>query len=123
MAFSATVNLPRHLKGDTFPTLDFLVGKVVVVDEVETEEVIDLTGAEIRMQVRPKLNSEVVFLELEIGDGLTVFPVQGRFQIDEQVIDIPVGTHYYDIEITLASGVKFTWFIGTWTITSDVTHE
>ena len=123
MAFSATVNLPRQLKGDTFPTLDFLVGKVVVVDDVETEEVIDLTGAKIRMQVRPKLNSEVVFLELEIGDGLTVFPVQGRFQIDEQVIDIPVGTHYYDIEITLASGVKFTWFIGTWTITSDVTHE
>jgi hypothetical protein len=124
MAVTATVNLPSHIKGDTFPKLDFFVGKVVVVDSVETEEPIDLTGAYILMQVRPKVNSELVYLELESGDGLTLtYPDFGRFEIDEQIIDIPVGTHYYDIEITLASGVKFTWFIGTWTITSDITHE
>lgn len=124
MAIRTTVNLPDHVKGDTFPRLDFFVGKVVVVDDVETEEPIDLTGAKLLMQVRPKVSSELIYLELEDGDGLTLtYPDFGRFEIDEQIIDIPVGTHYYDIEITLPTGVKFTWFIGTWTITSDITHE
>jgi hypothetical protein len=124
MAFTARINLPNHVKGDTFPRLDFYVGKKVLVNGVETEYPIDLTGAQIYLQVRPKVNSEIIYLDLEVGDGLTlVAPYSGRFQIDEQIIDIPVGTHYYDIEITLNTGVKFTWFIGTWTITSDITHE
>ena len=124
MAFTARINLPTHVKGDTFPLLGFYVGKRVLVNEVETEQPIDLTGANIVLQVRPKVNSELVYLYLEVGDGLTLSaPHVGRFQIDEQIIDIPVGTHYYDIEITLSSGVRFTWFIGTWTITSDISHE
>lgn len=105
--------------------LDFSLRKIVtVVDGPETELPIDLTGAKVVLQVRPKVDSELVYLYLENGSGITmVAPHVGRFQIDEQVIDIPVGTHYYDIEITLSTGVKFTWFIGTWTITSDISHE
>jgi hypothetical protein len=113
MAFTARINLPTHVKGDTFPLLDIYVGKRVLVNNVETEQPIDLTGAQIVLQVRPKVNSELVYLYLEVGDGLTLSaPHVGRFQID-----------YYDIEITLSSGVRFTWFIGTWTITSDISHE
>ena len=124
MAISTTVTLPTHIKGDTFRVLGFTLTQTVVVEEVETTEPIDLTGAQIFLQVRPTLNSEAVYLNLAVGDGITIVDgPEGRFQIDEQIIDIPVGKHYYDIEITLSTGFKFTWFIGTWTITSDITHE
>ena len=123
MAFISTIGLPTHTRGDTFRALDFTLSQTLIVDEVETTEPIDLTGASICLQVRPTKNSESVFLDLAEGAGITIVdPELGRFQIDEQIIDIPVGTHYYDIEITLSNGFRFTWFIGTWTITSDITH-
>jgi hypothetical protein len=124
MAVRATINLPAHVRGDTFGVLDFTLTQTVVEGSQSSVQPIDLTGAHIILQVRPSVNSEIVFLNLGVGSGITIVdPLEGRFQIDEQVIDIPVGKHYYDIEITLSAGTKFTWFIGTWVITSDITHE
>jgi hypothetical protein len=124
MAITATINLPTHIKGDTFRRLDFVLSQTLSSPEGGIDEPIDLTSAQIILQVRPFVNSEVVYLNLGVGDGITIVDEsQGRFQIDEQVIDIPVGKHYYDIEITLNNGFKFTWFIGSWTITSDISHE
>jgi hypothetical protein len=124
MAITATIALPSHIKGDTFRLLDFTLTQTLSTEAGTVTEPLDLTGAQIYLQVRPTINSEVVYLNLGVGDGITIVDgPNGRFQIDEQIIDIPVGKHYYDIEITLSTGFKFTWFIGTWTITSDITHE
>lgn len=124
MATTSTIIFPTHIKGDTFRVLDFVLSQTLNTIDGVVMEPIDLTDAQIYLQVRPTVHSEVVYLNLGVDDGITIVDgPNGRFQIDEQIIDIPVGKHYYDIEITLSTGFKFTWFIGTWTITSDITHE
>jgi len=123
MSFISTIGLPTHTRGDTFRALDFTLSQTTLEGATGVTTPIDLTGATICLQVRPTKNSESVYLDLAEGAGITIVdPGHGSFQIDEQIIDIPVGTHYYDIEITLSTGFRFTWFIGTWTITSDITH-
>jgi len=123
MALISTISLPTHTRGDTFRALDFTLSQTTLEGATGVNTPIDLTDATICLQVRPTKTSESVFLDLAEGSGITIIdPELGRFQIDEQILDIPVGTHYFDIEITLSTGFRFTWFIGTWTITSDITH-
>ena len=104
-------DFPKHIKGDTWPVRTF----TIEVNDLAK----DLTGAAIAMKVRNCNNT--VLLSLTDGAGLTItVPTSGKFQIDEQVLDIAAGVHTYDIEITDAAGVIKTWVKGNLIISSHI---
>lgn len=106
-------NFPAHIKGDTWSLKTF----TVTINDVAK----DLTGATIQMKVRDCKGVEL--LSLSVGSGLTLSaPTSGKFQIDEQVLNIAAGSHTYDIQITDAAGVVKTWISGKLIIKQDTTY-
>ena len=109
-------NFPSHKRGDTFNGVSFQV----LVDG----QPLDLTGASLRMQVRQNPKSPKPSAEFTLDNQgllLTNAP-EGRFQFPAQIINLQPYDYYYDIEFTLASGVRKTWITGRWPITSDVSR-
>lgn len=113
----ATLTLPDHIKGDTFPGQQF----TVLVNEAP----LPLAGAVITMDLRKdeRANSErVLRLSTTLGTISIINAAGGVFQINKQIIDIPAKQYNYDIEIVLANGDVKTYISGTWTILQDITH-
>jgi len=82
----------------------------------------DFTGASLLMQLKTAYGMSPT-LSLSTGAGLTTLePLNGKFQIDEQVIDIPGKPYLYDIEITYANGLVETDIKGTFTVQEDVSR-
>lgn len=113
----ATYTIPTTKRGDTFDGVLF----EITVNGTK----LDLTGATIKMDMR--LNSTgILAKEFTSGAGITISSplTDGKFTLDEQVIDIDAGTYVYDIEITWVGPpvVVKTYISGTWLITQDVTH-
>lgn len=106
-----------HIKGDTFDEVAFQL-KI-------NEEVVDLTGAVIKMQLRKKYSDTTAALSLTSvsSAGITITnAATGQFKINAQIIDIEVYNYVYDIQITLASGVVKTYVQGGFNITNEVTR-
>lgn len=103
------------IKGDTFDEVDFQVKKNNVP--------LDFTDAIIRMQVRQNYGGVVVLNFTSIDDnGITITDaVNGKFKINEQIIDIPALTYIYDIEFDYDGFVK-TYVSGNFQVTNDVTR-
>ena len=70
----------KTIRGNTFARMPF--------ELLQNNVPIDLTGAEIKMQLRKECNG-VVYLELDQrNNGITITDaVNGKFQIDEQIIN------------------------------------
>ena len=105
-------NLSDHKKGDTFAGASFTINV--------NASPLDLTGATIVMTVkRGDCNGSTVgtLSSANAGEITITNAAGGEFQIDEQVIDFPAGTHYYDIQFTLQDGTIKTYISGNWTIT------
>lgn len=110
-----TYDFPDHVKGDTFEGVQFTI--------TVNSSALNLTGATIRMQMRLNSNAPVV-KEFSVGNGLTLTtPASGIFTFNKQVISVPPGVYYYDIQITLSNGDIKTYITGTWTIIQDITHD
>ena len=108
----ATHALKDTVRNDTFNKVDFTITK----DNVA----IDLTNATIKVAFRHLKKDGKVSKALTNADGITLTtPAQGKFKIDAFIADMPVGIHYYDIEITIGTVVK-TYIEGTINITQDV---
>lgn len=106
-----------HIKGDTFDEVAFQL-KI-------NEEVVDLTGATIKMQLRKNYSDTSAALSLTSvsSAGITITDAAtGQFKINSQIIDIEVYNYVYDIQITLASGVVKTYVQGGFNITNEVTR-
>ncbi len=106
-----------HIKGDTFDEVAFQL-KI-------NEEVVDLTGATIKMQLRKNYSDTSAALSLTSvsSAGITITnAAEGRFKINTQIIDIEVYNYVYDIQITLSSGVIKTYVQGGFNITNEVTR-
>lgn len=106
-----------HIKGDTFDEVAFQL-KI-------NEEVVDLTGATIKMQLRKNYSDTSAALSLTSvsSAGITITDAEtGQFKINSQIIDIEVYNYVYDIQITLASGVVKTYVQGGFNITNEVTR-
>lgn len=112
-------NLPDHIKGDTFLGWDI----EILLDDV----LIDTADYEVRMQVRKQaVITSPVLLEFSTDD-LTIERVEptasGVIRLVEQIVDLPAGTYFYDIEFTELSdrGRRSTWVRGEWKILKEVT--
>jgi hypothetical protein len=106
-----------HKKGDTFDAVAF---KFTV-----NSSDLNLTNCVLRMQLKKEYGG-VEFLSLTsvANAGITITnAAQGRFQINQQVIDLNSGTYIYDIELkNLTTGVVKTYITGNFTITNDITR-
>ena len=106
-----------HIKGDTFNQVAF----ELKIDSVA----VNLTGAVIKMQLRKNASdvSPALALTSVSSAGITITNASsGLFKINEQIIDIPVDTYQYDIQITFASGVVKTYIAGSFNITPEITR-
>lgn len=106
-----------HIKGDTFDEVAFQLK----INDVA----VNLTGATIKMQLRKKYSDTTAALSLTSvsSAGITITtPLEGRFKINTQIIDIEVYNYVYDIQITLSSGVVKTYVQGGFNITNEVTR-
>lgn len=114
MATIGTYNFPNHKKGDTFNGIQFTVN----VNALPS----DLTGADIKMELRNK--NCIAVLGFSTGNGrITITDaVNGVFQINSGIIDIPVDTYNYDIQITYPVNIVKTYIEGTWKIVKEYTR-
>ena len=106
-----------HIKGDTFDEVAFQL-KI-------NDEVVNLTGAVIKMQLRKCYTDTTAALSLTSvsSAGITITNAStGQFKINSQIIDIEVYNYVYDIQITLASGVVKTYIQGGFNVTNEVTR-
>jgi hypothetical protein len=110
-----TYNFKPHLKGDTFPGITFSI-KV-------NDEFLDLTDAQIRMQLRQNPTHPVSYeLSFEAGNIEISDAENGEFKIKEQIIDFPARNYNYDIQISWPDSKVKTYISGIWVINQDVTH-
>lgn len=104
-----------HKKGDTFYEVDFEI--------LKNQEAIDLTDAVIRMQVRKNYGDAIVLNFTSVDDeGITITDaVDGKFKINQRIIDIPAYNYIYDIQFTI-DGIVKTYVSGNFLVTNDVTR-
>lgn len=106
-----------HKKGTTFDVWTLQI----IIDEVNA----NLTGAVIEMQLRKEAGQPIALNLTSVGgDGITITePLNGIFQIDEQIIDIPARVYHYDIKITFSNGVTRTWISGKFNVVNVITEN
>lgn len=106
----------RHYKGDTFEEVAFRIQK----NSVD----LNLTGFEIKMQLRPECGGVVALDLTSVGSaGITIVNAsQGRFKINKQIINIDAGTYKYDIQLKEADNDVYTWIKGEFVIECDITR-
>lgn len=104
-----------HKKGDTFYEVDFEI--------LKNQEAIDLTDAVIRMQVRKNYGDAIVLNFTSVdNEGITITDaVDGKFKINQRIIDIPAYNYIYDIQFTI-DGIVKTYVSGNFLVTNDVTR-
>ena len=78
---------------------------------------LNLTGAQLRMVYR-RVGEHVERLAMTIGAGIQITnPAGGVFRVPPQVLPLPVGLYYWEIVVTLSTGVIIPIFAGTQEIT------
>jgi hypothetical protein len=103
-----------HYKGDTWRGLTVTVTTSGIP--------LDITGAEIIMQLRKAPGSPVVLERSTDGLSITLTePTVGKFTINKMIIDLTTGVYRYDVQMTLA-GDKTTLLKGTFEITCDIAN-
>jgi hypothetical protein len=84
----------------------------------------DLTGATIQTQFRKDSKTNPVAKDISTSGGITVEDLlNGIFVWDAFVMDLSVGTYYYDVQITFAGGDVKTYVEGTMQVTQDTTYS
>lgn len=109
------LNFKPHKSGDTFSgrTITILIGPIPA----------NLTGATIQCDFRQNSPEGPVALTMTNGTGITITnPTAGIFQFDSQIIDMPAGIYFYDIEIRFQNGTVKTYIEGTWLILPSITN-
>jgi hypothetical protein len=110
---AVTYDIADHVTNTTFVGVQF----TVTVNSVA----VDLTGAEIKMNVKPRDFKNSVNYEFGVGTGLTLTtPASGIFTLDEQVITIPAGNWKYDVTFYLSDGSIHNYIKGEWTILENL---
>lgn len=112
----ATYNFNDHKKGDTFPGVTFTV--------TVNASPLNLTNATIKMAVKTSKTAGTTAVKLftSTSNNFTILDAtEGIFKFNSQIISIPAGTYFYDIQIVLADGTVKTYIEGTWKILQDIT--
>lgn len=107
-------NFPDHVNNDTFNGVQF----EVLVNAVA----VDLTDADIKMQLRDGTCRLVEEFSVDNGKLELTDPINGIFTFKKQIISLVPIKYTYDIEIIFSNGDVKTWIKGEWKIIKDITH-
>ena len=85
---------------------------------------LDLTSAEVRMQLRNSLNAMAwEFSSVEEGGHKITILADGQIQFPRIVSwDIPATKYYYDLQVTNNDGYVRTYMSGSWKVNQDITY-
>lgn len=86
---------------------------------------IDLTGADIKMQLRPYGDRNFVAktLQAPTASGITIADAPaGIFELEPYTADMAPGRYVYDIQFTFPAGTVRTYFGGEQKIKHDITQ-
>lgn len=97
------------LKNDTLP-ISFAI--------THNQEPVDLSTADVKMQVRQSATSATVLLAFTEADGITV--TNNIIKLNKKVT-ISAGNYVYDLEITYTNGEVRTYLYGDFIVTEDIT--
>lgn len=104
------------LRGDTFKEYPF----EILINSVP----LDLTGVVIKIDLKKDACSlPALTLTSVESNGITITDaLNGRFKINEQIINIPAFNYQYDIQITLADATVHTWVGGLFQVINTITE-
>lgn len=108
-------NFPEHTNNDTFNGVQFEV--------LVNAAAVDLTDADIKMQLRDGACKLVEEFSVENGKLELADPTNGIFTFKKQIISLAPLTYTYDIQITFSNGDIKTWIKGQWKILKDLTKD
>lgn len=115
MAFQ-TYNFNNHISGDTFNGVQF----EVLVNNVA----LNLTGANIIMKLRQNNNINVYYELTTTNGNITINePTNGKFNINQQIINFTPAKYNYSIEVHLSNGNIYTYIQGIWTIIAQAINN
>lgn len=109
------IRFKPHKKGTTLLPQLFQIEEVTVGPK-------DITGATIKLQFKTSPEGPVEFeMNNDPGGGLTVTnAVNGEFQTDQRILDIPAFDYICAIEITYADGIRDEPMKWIWPIYQDI---
>jgi len=104
--------MPDTVKGNTFVGVEFNLQN--------NGAAIDITGATIEL-IAKIWNQEgadaVIVLDNGSFGGITITDAtEGKFEVDEQVIDVEARCYEYDIKVTFPDSTVRSYIYGNWTI-------
>jgi hypothetical protein len=82
---------------------------------------INLTGAEVEIQIRKSAKSTDALATLTIGDGITISGTNSNVINVAYNVDIAAGSYVYDMAIKFSDGTEKTYIWGIFIIYEDVT--
>lgn len=106
----------QALRGDTFKEYPFQI----LINSVP----LDLTDAVIKIDIKKEpCYLPVLTLTSVASNGITITDaVNGRFVINQQIINIPAFSYKYDVQITLADGTVNTFVGGLFQVINTITE-
>lgn len=125
----AILNFPPHYRGDGFTGIEI---QLEYIDENDNPsgEFIDLTGAQVHMQLKNKISNNIVWefsnvnninnsnftliYIIDAVDGIIEFP-----EIKEWIL--PSTIYKYDMQVKDSSGFVRTYLKGIWSVNQDIT--
>ena len=89
-----------------------------------TKNALPLDLTDVTMLCQFRLNRDApVALQFTTDSGITITDaVNGVFQIDSCIIDVPVASYKYDIEMTFPNGSVYTYISGAMNVVTDISH-
>lgn len=111
-----TQNFKDVIKGDSFgeKTITLLNGT----------NPINLTGVLIKCQFRFKTKNGDLVKEITEVSGIDIFePLNGKFKVEDFIVDWDSGVYFYDFQFTFPSGKRKTYFGGFFKVLQDVTQN
>ena len=102
--------MPDTVKGNTFVGVEFNLQN--------NGTAIDITGATIALiaKIWDQEGADAV-ISLDTTDGITITDAtEGKFEVDEQVIDVEARCYEYDIKVTFPDSTVRSYIYGNWTI-------
>ena len=107
---AAIYNFPSIIKGNTF--------KARKISVIVNTAPLDLTGANICMQLKASARSTVVH---DFTHSISN-PLLGEITLNKWTVVINEGTYNYDLKITLANGDSLTYIYGSFTVKQNISE-
>lgn len=112
-----TYNIPDRVKGTTFKGVQFSLKNSV------SNEPLNLTNAQVKLQFRRGSEIGLVKKELAVGTGITLTnPVGGVLVLEPFLVTWDPGLYFYDLKITYPTNVIEVYINGTFRVLQNVTE-